>query len=91
MCDTTVLGFHVARGTPRWSWQAPDEFVPGRFLESDVDFRGAHFQFISFGAGRRVCPGMEFTLPTVDLALANLVRMLDWEMLDGAAPGDLDM
>ncbi|TVU19458.1 hypothetical protein EJB05_35608, partial [Eragrostis curvula] len=96
MRDTTVLGFHVARGTRvsgnAWavhrdlaSWQAPDEFRPERFLESDVDFRGAHFQFIPFGAG------MQFALPTVELALVNLVRMLDWELPDGASPGELDM
>ncbi|XP_047050874.1 cytochrome P450 736A117-like [Lolium rigidum] len=34
-----------------------------RFLESEVDFRGGHFQFIPFGAGRRICPGMQWELP----------------------------
>ncbi|EES19549.1 cytochrome P450 71A1 [Sorghum bicolor] len=105
MRDTTVLGFHVARGTRvfvnAWavgrdpaSWSAPDEFRPERFLEdSEVDFRGAHFQFVPFGAGRRVCPGMQFGLATVELALANLVRLFDWALPGGAAaaPGDLDM
>ncbi|KAL6619213.1 hypothetical protein ACP70R_034352 [Stipagrostis hirtigluma subsp. patula] len=100
--DTAVLGFHVARGTRvfvnAWavgrdpaSWHAPDDFLPDRFLESEVDFRGGHFQFIPFGAGRRVCPGMQFGLATVELALANLVRLFDWELPDGAAPDELDM
>lgn len=106
MRDTTVLGFHVARGTRvfvnAWavgrdpaSWSAPDEFRPERFLGSGdseaVDFRGAHFQFVPFGAGRRVCPGMQFGLATVELALASLVRLFDWALPGGAAPGDLDM
>jgi cytochrome P450 len=62
-----------------------------RFLESEVDFRGRHFQFIPFGAGRRICPGMQFALATIELALANLVRMFDWELPDGMVPGELDM
>ncbi|KAJ1262992.1 hypothetical protein BS78_09G150000 [Paspalum vaginatum] len=102
MRATAVLGLHVARGTRvfvnAWavgrdpaSWTSPDEFRPERFLDSEVDLRGAHFQFIPFGAGRRVCPGLQFGLATVELALANLVRLFDWEMPDGAAPGELDM
>jgi cytochrome P450 len=104
MRDANVLGFDVAKGTRvfvnAWaigrnpaSWSAPDEFRPERFLaeDSEVDFRGAHFQFVPFGAGRRVCPGMQFGLATVELALANLVRLFDWEMPGGAPPGELDM
>uniref|UniRef100_A0ACD5THR3 Uncharacterized protein n=1 Tax=Avena sativa TaxID=4498 RepID=A0ACD5THR3_AVESA len=102
MQDSTVLGYHVAKGTRvfvnAWaicrdpaSWHAPDEFLPERFLESDVDFRGRHFQFIPFGAGRRICPGMQFSLATMELALANLVRMFDWELPDGMSPRELDM
>jgi len=103
--DAAVLGFHVARGTRvfvnAWavgrdpaSWgAAADEFRPERFLAEDreVDFRGAHFQLIPFGAGRRACPGIQFGLATVELALANLASLFDWEVPGGAAPGELDM
>ncbi|PVH62359.1 hypothetical protein PAHAL_3G274100 [Panicum hallii] len=105
MRDAAVLGFHVARGTRvfvnAWavgrdpaSWgAAADEFRPERFLAEDreVDFRGAHFQLVPFGAGRRACPGMQFGLATVELALASLARLFDWEVPGGAAPGELDM
>ncbi|KAK1627752.1 hypothetical protein QYE76_002067 [Lolium multiflorum] len=82
MQDATVMGYHVAKGTlvfvNAWainrdpaSWHVPDEFLPERFLESEVDFRGGHFQFIPFGAGRRICPGMQFGLATIELARAR--------------------
>ncbi|KAK1696481.1 hypothetical protein QYE76_013178 [Lolium multiflorum] len=102
MPDATVLGYHVAKGTRvfviAWaihrdpdSWHAADKFLPERFLESEVDFRGGHFPFIPFGAGRRICPGMQFTLSTIEFALANLVPTFDWELSDGMAPEEHDM
>lgn len=68
-------------------WEAPDEFRPERFIDSEVDFRGNNFQFIPFGAGRRMCPGMNFAMVTIELALANLLYRFDWR-LHGT---DLDM
>jgi cytochrome P450 len=62
-----------------------------RFLGSDMDFRGRHFQFIPFGVRRRICPGMQFGLAAIELALANLVRLFDWELQDDVAPRELDM
>ncbi|KAH6770219.1 hypothetical protein C2S52_015022 [Perilla frutescens var. hirtella] len=38
-------------------WENPDEFLPERFLNSTIDFKGQHFRFIAFGQGRRTCPG----------------------------------
>ncbi|XP_020094508.1 cytochrome P450 71A1-like [Ananas comosus] len=65
-------------------WDAPDEFRPERFINSSIDFRGNDFQFIPFGAGRRGCPGMQFAVSTVELALANLVCGFEWELARGA-------
>ncbi|KAF2930865.1 hypothetical protein DAI22_05g166800 [Oryza sativa Japonica Group] len=102
--DATVLGYHVAGGTRvfvnAWAihrdagaWSSPEEFRPERFLPGGgeaeaMDLRGGHFQLVPFGAGRRVCPGMQFALATVELALASLVRLFDWEI---PPPGELDM
>lgn len=61
-------------------WENPNEFIPERFMESSVDFKGQHFEMIPFGVGRRICPGMNFAVPLIELALANLLLRFDWRL-----------
>ncbi|XP_068653848.1 cytochrome P450 CYP82D47-like [Aristolochia californica] len=92
MEDCNIGGFHVPAGTrimtnlyklhrdPR-VWPEPEEFQPERFLTShrDMDVRGKHFEFIPFGSGRRMCPGMTLALQVVHLSLVSLLRGFDLE------------
>ncbi|GKB09882.1 cytochrome P450 71A1-like protein [Tanacetum coccineum] len=72
------------------SYESPEEFLPERFLGSDIDFKGNDFKFIPFGAGRRMCPGILMGTITVDLLLANLLYLFDWGLLDGMQREDID-
>ncbi|XP_065879200.1 cytochrome P450 71A1-like [Euphorbia lathyris] len=72
-------------------WKNPEEFNPDRFSDSPVDFRGQHTQFIPFGGGRRICPGLAFAVVEAELVLANLLYWFDWKVPNGGNVEDLDM
>ena len=72
-------------------WEDAETFRPGRFLDRNVDFKGTSFEFLPFGAGRRICPGIEFGLATIELCLAQLLLYFDWKLPGAMEPEDLDM
>jgi cytochrome P450 len=73
-------------------WEDAVEFIPERFMDTGaVDFKGRDFQFLPFGAGRRLCPGLNFAMATVEIMLANLLHCFDWELPKGMRKEDLDM
>ncbi|KAK1433640.1 hypothetical protein QVD17_10554 [Tagetes erecta] len=80
----------LAIGRDPESWDKPDEFLPERFLGSDIDFKGNDFELIPFGAGRRICPGITMGVVTVDLLLANLLYLFDWSLPNGMKMQDID-
>lgn len=91
-CETRVIINAWAIGRDPGYWDKPDDFVPERFLEggtaATVDLTGNDFQFVPFGAGRRICPGLNFGLATVEIMLANLAYCFDWELQIGVERGD---
>ncbi|CAN7023418.1 unnamed protein product [Brassica oleracea var. botrytis] len=61
-------------------WKDPEEFTPERFIDSPVDYRGKSFEFLPFGSGRRICPGMASAIATIELGLLNLLYYFDWSL-----------
>lgn len=99
--DTILQGYKIkqktlvhvnalAIGRDPESSESPEEFLPERFLGSDIDFRGSDFELIPFGAGRRICPGILMGVMVVELLLANLLYMFDWGMPVAMKREDID-
>ncbi|KAK6148263.1 hypothetical protein DH2020_019175 [Rehmannia glutinosa] len=88
--ETMVLINAWAIGRDPACWDEPEKFIPERFLNSSMDFRGFDFQLIPFGAGRRICPGLGFAAAAIEHTVANLMQKFDWALPDGARGKDLD-
>ncbi|XP_076951098.1 cytochrome P450 Tp4149-like [Bidens hawaiensis] len=100
--DVKLMGYDVPSRTQvlvnAWAiakdpaiWDNPTEFRPERFLKSSVNYQGSHFELTPYGAGQRICSGMDFSIAIIELALANLVYKFDFTLPNGMKNEDLDM
>ncbi|XP_023772094.1 cytochrome P450 76T24 [Lactuca sativa] len=78
--DTQILinAWSIARD-PRY-WEEPERFKPERFLGNELDYKGQHFEFIPFGSGRRMCPGIPLAHRVVSLMVASFVYHFEWKL-----------
>ncbi|KAI4383206.1 hypothetical protein MLD38_009073 [Melastoma candidum] len=89
--ETRVVINSWAIGRDPEFWKDAERFMPERFLGNPVGFLGADFEFLPFGAGRRMCPGIAFALASIELPLSQLLYHFDWKLPEGATPEQLDM
>ncbi|KAG4973191.1 hypothetical protein AAZX31_11G050400 [Glycine max] len=86
--DCTVGSYDVPRNTMlmvnAWAihrdpkiWADPTSFKPERFENGPVD---AH-KLISFGLGRRACPGAGMAQRTLGLTLGSLIQCFEWKRI----------
>ncbi|CAI9105084.1 OLC1v1003935C1 [Oldenlandia corymbosa var. corymbosa] len=72
-------------------WEDPESFIPERFEDNSVDFIGTSYEFLPFGSGRRICPGISFGISIIEVPLANLLYYFDWKLPDDPNNTSLDM
>ncbi|XP_071720159.1 premnaspirodiene oxygenase-like [Rutidosis leptorrhynchoides] len=70
-------------------WVDPESFMPERFSDNSISMMGTDFEYLPFGSGRRMCPGMSLGLANVELPLATLLYHFDWKL--PMSDQDLDM
>ncbi|KAH7843857.1 hypothetical protein Vadar_021456 [Vaccinium darrowii] len=84
--DCTIGGYNVPHGTlllvNAWAinrdpkaWDDPTSFKPERFEVEKVEGN----KLMSFGFGRRACPGVGLAQRVVGLALGSLIQCFEWE------------
>ncbi|CAN0926028.1 Cytochrome P450 71D11 (Fragment) [Linum grandiflorum] len=69
------------------TWPEPENFYP----ESTNYSKGLDFSLLTFGSGRRICPGVQFGMAILTICLANLLYYFDWELPPGITSENLDM
>ncbi|XP_021725518.1 flavonoid 3'-monooxygenase-like [Chenopodium quinoa] len=101
---STIGGYHIPKGARVFLnlytiqrdpliWEDPLLFKAERFLSGSaaekMDYLGNHFQYLPFGSGRRMCPGIPLAERTSMLVLASMLHAFQWKLPNGAVEVDL--
>ncbi|RWR87823.1 cytochrome P450 [Cinnamomum micranthum f. kanehirae] len=83
----TMVNFTVADiGREEKVWEEPMAFRPERFLDcgENVDITGSReIKMMPFGAGRRMCPGLNLAMLHLEYFVANMMREFEWKTVEG--------
>lgn len=81
---TTVLAnfWAISRDPTTWGQDALT-FNPDRFLACDLNVNGTNYEYLPFGAGRRICPGRAVAMRVLAAAIGSFVHAFEWSALPG--------
>ncbi|KAL3682232.1 hypothetical protein R1sor_000254 [Riccia sorocarpa] len=85
-----MINVHAIHRDPEVYHRASD-FLPERFLNSKTDLDGQDFALLTFGSGRRRCPGYKLGILFVQYCLALFIQTCNLSLPPGLKPEDLDM
>lgn len=106
MVNCNIKGYKIPSGTRTiinsWalardpsSWENAENFMPERFMDggsaATMDYKGNDFSYLPFGTGRRMCPGSNFGIATIETMLANLVYRFNWKLPEESMKGGINM
>ncbi|ESQ43364.1 hypothetical protein EUTSA_v10013339mg [Eutrema salsugineum] len=100
MSDIEIQGYTQSRayhintytiGRDPKSWTNHEEFIPERFSNNLINYKGQHFELLPFGAGHRSCPGMALGITILELGLLNILYFFDWSLPNGMTIEEIDM
>ncbi|PON80751.1 Cytochrome P [Parasponia andersonii] len=83
-----IIGSETTAITFEW---AMAEVLRNPRVVEKAQAEGTNFEFLPFGAGRRMCPGISSASATVELVLAQLLYHFDRKLPNDAKPDELDM
>ncbi|XP_010476297.1 PREDICTED: cytochrome P450 71B2-like [Camelina sativa] len=89
--DTRIYINVWAIGRDPKVWENPEEFNPERFMNSDVHFKGQHYELLPFGSGRRLCPAVGMASNIIEFGLLNMLYFFDWSLPHGVVAENIDM
>ncbi|POO01870.1 Cytochrome P450, E-class, group I [Trema orientale] len=100
--DTVFMGYFVPKNTQvfvnAWAigrdpevWNDASSFKPERFLDSNLDYRGQNYEYIPFGAGRRICAGLPLAQCLLHFVLGSLIHHFDWRLDEKVSRETMDM
>ncbi|MEM0942828.1 MAG: cytochrome P450, partial [Pseudomonadota bacterium] len=82
--DTVILPIYALHRNRLW-WEEADRFDPENFAPEKTRGR-SRYLYLPFGAGPRICIGMNFAIIEAQIILASLMNRFRFEPLPGEVP-----